>query len=416
MDSSALSRGASRSSGAEERSVIFRPIPEIGIERDDILSYDLQVWTTEPPQLPLSLPYAALWKEQGGVWIHARPNWQVVVGPAHRVESEDVPETVRALLPGIGHMIELNLEPTAAPQSARALLRRAAKALATVGRGVVIDLQTDTVTTPTGVRRYVAPPPGASLTALVMSWFSVDSRFASRKGLDGVIHCLEKSVHEALPVRYGQYEPPSFRYSETGRQHLIDFLVEEYLKPGSLGFVVWYPKRPVLDVGLSIGVGKSPAGWRCHRLTLTFEASVLEQGGWSNALQQLWRRMAQTVHAFYADVRMLRRYRAGGGTVDELLDAERHPVCGPFWAGIPRDGACAVALGQPYLSLWPEFDAVAAHEGDVGFLSQPSLLDQESVFIRVGRVPERLAQQSPGYDGLGPNRNRAYPSEWPFPR
>ncbi len=59
--------------------------------------------------------------------------------------------------------------------------------------------------------------------------------------------------------------------------------------PGNLGFAVWYPKRPVLNVNLSIGVGKSPAGWRCHRLTLTFEASVLEQGGWPNALRQLWR-------------------------------------------------------------------------------------------------------------------------------
>jgi hypothetical protein len=372
------------------------------------------VWLTQPPELPLGLPDVALWQPQRDVWIRARRDWQVVVGPLHRVEPEDVPEAVRTLLPGIGHMVELNLEPTAAPQSAHALLRRVAKALATAGHGVVVDLQADTVTTPTGVRRYVAPPRGASLTALELSWFSVDARLASREGLDRVIDCLERSVHEALPVRYGQYEPPSFRYSETGRQHLIDFLAEEYLQPGSLGFVVWYPKRPVLHVGLSIGVGKSPAGWRCHRLTLTLEASVLEQGGWSNALQELWRRMAQTVHAFYADVRILRRHRAGGGTVDELLDAERHPVCGPFWAGIPRDGASAVGLGQPYLSLWPEFDAVAEHEGDIGFIAQPSWMDQESVFIRVGPVPERLAQQSPGYDVLGPNRNRVYPSEWPF--
>jgi hypothetical protein len=98
----------------------------------------------------------------------------------------------------------------------------------------------------------------------------------------------------------------------------------------------------------------------------------------------------------------------------EFLDAEQHPVCGPFWAGIPREGACAVALGQPYLSLWPEFDAVAERESDIGFLSQPSWTDQESVFVTSGPVPERLGQQSPGYDGLGPNRSRVYPSEWPF--
>jgi len=378
------------------------------------MSYDLQVWSTQPPGLPSGLPDVALWQAQRGAWIMTRQDWQVVVGPVHCVEPEDVPEAVRTLLPGIGYMVELNLEPAAAPQSAHALLKRVAKSLATVRHGVILDLQTETVTTPTGVRRYVTPPRGVSLTALDLSWFSVDARCASKDGLDEIVECFERTVHEALPVRYGQYEPPSFRYSETGRQHLIDFLVEEFLKPGSLGFAVWYPKRPVLHVGLSIGVGKSPAGWRCHRLTLTLDAAVLEQGGWPNALQQLWRRMARTVHAFYADVRILRRYRAGAGNFDELMDAERHPVCGPFWAGIPTHGACAVALGEPYLSLWPEFDAVAEHEGDIGYLSQPSWMDQESVFTRVDRVPERLAQQSSGYDGLGPNPNRAYPSEWPF--
>jgi hypothetical protein len=42
-------------------------------------------------------------------------------------------------------------------------------------------------------------------------------------------------------------------------------------------------------------------------------------------------------------------------------------------------------------------------------------MDQENVFKHVGDVPEGLTQQLPGYDGFGnPNRNRAYPSEWPF--
>ena len=242
-----------------------------------------------------------------------------------------------------------------------------------------MDPQTDTLTTPTGVRRYVAPPRSATLTALELSWFSVDGRFASGDGLDRVVACFERSVHEALPVRYGEYEPPSFRYSETGRQHLVDFLANEYLKPRSLGFVVWYPKRPVLNVGLSIGVGKAPAGWRCHRLTLTIEASVLGQAGWPNALHELWRRLAHTVHAFYADVRILRRYRVGAATVAEFLDAERHPVCGPFWAGIPREGACAVALGQPYLSLWPEFDASPSARATSGsFPSHPGWIRRTS--------------------------------------
>ena len=315
------------------------------------MSYDLQVWTTHAPQLPIGLPDAWRWQEESGVWIQSQSNWQVVVGPVHRIEPEDVPESVNAVIPGIAHMVELNLEPAVAPQAARALLKRVAKALAFAGHGVVVDPQTDTLTTPTGVRRYVAPPRSATVTALELSWFSVDARFASRDGLDRVVACFERSVHEALPVRYGEYEPPSFRYSETGRKHLVDFLAKECLKPRSLGFVVWCPKRPVLNVGLSIGVGKSPAGWRCHRLTLTLEASVLEQAGWPNALEELWRRLAQTVHAFYADVRILRRYRVGAATVAEFMDCRARCV---IW----RIMTMKTSLGGPQFAATTDVDAL----------------------------------------------------------
>ena len=75
-----------------------------------------------------------------------------MIGPRHRVESEDIPEGVNTALVGVEHMTELSLEPTAAPRTAYALLRRTAKALASSAHGVVLDLQTDTTATPTGVR------------------------------------------------------------------------------------------------------------------------------------------------------------------------------------------------------------------------------------------------------------------------
>lgn len=376
------------------------------------------MWSTQRPPLPTCLPDHSQWETQNEVWAWARRGWQIVAGPVHRVEPEDVPEAVHALLPGITHMVEFNLEPNAAPQSAYAHVRRVAKAVALQSHGVVVDLQSDAVTTPAGVRRYVGGTRSATLTALQLSWFSVDARLASRAGLERVVDCFEQHVPEALPVRYGLYEPPSFRYSETGRQHLIDFLEEEYLVPGNLGSTVWCPKRPVVDVTLSIGVGARRPGdlWRSHRVTLTLDASVLEQSGWPTALQRLWRRMTHDVHAFYADVRLLRRYRLYSGTAEEWREAERHPVCASFWTGIPRDGAMAVALGPPYLSRWTQFEVAADREGEIGFISPPAWAGQDDVLAHVGHVPERLAQQSTAYaDEGGPNLRPTYPSEWPFP-
>jgi hypothetical protein len=266
--------------------------------------------------------------------------------------------------------------------------------------------------TPTGIRRFVGQPRGESLTAIQLSWFSIDDCCTSRPGLDGLVTSLEQTVHEALPVRYGRYEPPPFRYSDGGRQAFVDFLMQEVVGHGS---AVWYPKRPVVDVRLVLGVERRLAGWRCHRFTVTLEAAVLDQSGWPAALQQLWRRAAHTLHAFYTDVRILRRHRVRAGTLAQFMAAERHPVCGPFWAGIPREGACAVALGPPYLSRWPEFEAIADREGHIGFVSCPAWRESEDALGLTGPVPERLAQQSPGYgERGGPNRDRVYPSEWPF--
>jgi hypothetical protein len=335
----------------------------------------------------------------------------------HAVDPEDVPEDVRTALPGISHMVEFNLEPLGAPQAAYALLKRVAKAVALQSHGAVADPQSGIVTTPAGVRRWVSQPRSQTVTALQLSWFSIDDRLASRAGLERVVRCLEHHVPEALPVRYGQYEPPSFRYSETGLGHLLDFLAEEYLVPGNLGLAVWYPKRPVLDVNLSLGVGKrrSGDGWRCHRLTMTLDAAVLGQSGWPTAVQRLWRRMTHEAHAFYADARVLRNYRLGSGTEAEWRASGRHPVCGPVWTGIPRDGALAVALGPPYLSRWPEFELVADREDAHAFVTPPKwTLDGDALAV-VGTVPDRLAQQASGYgEYLGPNPCPTYPEEWPF--
>jgi hypothetical protein len=332
------------------------------------------------------------------------------------VESEDIPEGVRAEVPGVEHMTELNLEPIGAPRAAYAWLRRVAKAIASSGHGAIVDVQTDAITTPAGVHRLAAQRSSAALDALELSWFSADESLRSRAWLEEFVQALEHELPQALPVRYGPYEPPPYRFRETGREHLIDFLVDEYLNPSNGGLAVWYPKRPVLTVTLCLDCGPSRHGWRAHRLTVDVEAAVLEQPGWPTALQRLWRRIAHSSRAFFADVRTLRNYRPGGATFDELMAADRHPVCGWFWAGIPRDGGHAVALGQPYLTLWPQFEKLGERDGGLVFLSNDNWIQSADVFARVGGVPEALAVQCSAYahDTFGPNLDRVYPPVWPF--
>ena len=377
------------------------------------MSYDLQVWATSQVEIPITLPEPELWREEGDVWVRGKGTWQVVVGPQHRVDLEDIPSDVLAALPGIRHMIEVSLEPIAAPRSAYSLVRRTAKLLASAAHGAVLDQQTATVTTPSGVHRYVRSEPSKVVDVLELSWFAMNSTIRSRPWFDALVRLFERNLPEALPVRYGRYEPPSHRLRECGRDHLVDFLIDEH-RDG--GIVVWYPARPILHLHLSLGSGASCQGWRAQRITMDVEAAVLKQPGWATTLQRLWRQVAHLCQIYYADVRIMRNQRVGGSTLHELREADRHPVCSWWWAGIPADGGVAVALGEPYRSLWPEFVAAGDPDGELSVLSGVGWLECENVFDRVGGVPDALAAQSPAYlkDGWGPNLDRVYPRVWPF--
>lgn len=399
---------------AKIRDNLFSPEHPVGsyILGKDV-SYDLQVWATSQVELPIALPEPELWREEGGVWVRGKHAWQVVVGPQHRVDLEDIPFDVHAALPGVGYMIEVSLEPTAATQSAYSLLRRTAKMLASAAHGAVLDQQTATVTTPSGVQRYVRPEPSETVDVLELSWFAMNDITGSRPWFDALVRLFERNLPEALPVRYGQYEPPAHRLRECGRDHLVDFLVEEHRNGG---MVVWHPKRPILHLHLSLGSGASWQGWRAQRITMDVEAAVLKQPGWATTLQHLWRRVAHLCQVYYADVRILRNQRVGGSTVDQLREADHHPVCSWWWAGIPRNGGVAVALGEPYRSLWPEFVSAAEPDRELSVLSGIDWREDENVFDRIGGVPEALVTQSPAYltRGWGPNLDRVYPPVWPF--
>jgi hypothetical protein len=78
--------------------------------------------------------------------------WQVVVWCPDRIEVEDVPPEVAAVLAGAAYVVNLSVEPITAPASARSLAWKTARAIAKATHGVVLDPQGGSVTTPAGVR------------------------------------------------------------------------------------------------------------------------------------------------------------------------------------------------------------------------------------------------------------------------
>ena len=126
----------------------------------------------------------------------------------------------------------------------------------------------------------------ASLIAL--SWWFTKGPLVEGNRYDLFLDILEAELPEAMPRRYGTFEPPQYVFAEAGRSHFLAFLAEHTRGLG----IVWYPTAPVANVFLQIPdpVGASKRGFRSARLEITIDADALRQTGWQTALQRFWRR------------------------------------------------------------------------------------------------------------------------------
>lgn len=376
------------------------------------MSYDLRVWATDAVA---AAKHAADLAELSG------RGWQIVVNAPDRVEEEDIPEEIRDALPGIVTLIELNLSPISAPKIAHEKMWRLARQLAKLTHGIVEDPQSDEIETPQGVQRLRPVSRTGDKMTLTLNWWFTEPVLVDATRVDEFLDLLSRQLPEALPKRYGLYEPPPHRLEETGRTHLRDFLLAHLFEAGG---VVWYPHPPMqhLHLGLSHEWGATQGGYRANHFYLDVDAAVLSQPGWQTQLKRFWRAIPSLLHPFYGDVRLLRDrdcniqlllalQRRGS----EYLEPYRHPICGPWFAGIPVTPPLAMVLGPCYRELWPE----AANAGKVAngyvFVDQEDWTAGKSVGPMTGPVPTCIAQQSPGYaDLFGPNLDRSYPEKWPL--
>lgn len=145
---------------------------------------------------------------------------------------------------------------------------------------------------------------------------------------------------EALPKRYGLYEPPQHVYAETGMEHFLRFLDENLHD-----MKVWYPRRPVASVhlGMPNPVGAHNLGFRTNHLSIEIEKNAVSEPGWATTLKRFWRKASQLICPIYGDVRILQNYQWMGATVSA---GQQHPVKSWWWAGIPeelRECCCARA-------------------------------------------------------------------------
>lgn len=379
------------------------------------MSYDLQIWSVRPVERPV-LRHSERWQEENGTWTYGGSGWQLVVGRSDRVLAEDVPGDAAKALPGIEYLTQINLEGNRTEQATK-LLNSTAADVAKQAHGVIFDPQEDAITTPSGVKRFAKLEKQEKISVLSLSWWFLDSRLLTQAGRESLVALLEKDLPEAIPTRYGLYEPPQYLLETTGKAHFIQFLGENMHQT-----MVWYPHRPVASVHVNCPnpLGPSKRGFRTNQLSIGFEHSALEQPGWEKAIRALWQDVSRLLRPLYGDVRILSNYVWSRGRIFIGSDTESHPVTSWWWRGIPGTLGNAVVLGEIYQKLWPAFASSATMVDELAFAFTKDWLLRRDLTEEIGKVPAALAQpkawsKRKWFRSFRPSPEKPkYPKLWPF--
>jgi hypothetical protein len=359
------------------------------------MSYDINIWSIKPIKFPDSLPSKDKWSIQKDHACFSKGEWQIVVNASMEVENEDIPDGILPYLPGIEYLTEVSLEPIFSPPVAHTTLIRVINHIAKDIIGVIENVQEDTIKLTTGVKR-VAPErrsSGNRFSLIKMSWWFNESPVEKEQGFIDLYNYLKTNFPEALPRRYGIYEPPQYKLEKDGEQHFLEFFFKN-----KYDSIVWYPHKPVVGIGFTFeknwGFKKICDEQRfiTNRISIEIDSCVFEQHGWKRQLINVWKGLTEIIKPFYGDVRILHDFISGRSTYWIGGRTEDHPVKSGWWLGIPKKLGQAVVLGDPYLSLWDGVRTKGEEKGGLLFISTDDWAKEEDVTSIVGPVPKDIAQ------------------------
>lgn len=360
------------------------------------MSYDIKIWSIDKLKIPEALPEGPWDLEQGSAYLKKK-DWQIVVNKSNKIEDEDIDQNVLPFLPGISYLTELNLEPVGAPETARSVQMKVAKAIGKEVIGVIQDPQKDEIIAPSGTKRYL-PPKRVSkerFSVFEMTWIFVNHSLSHKEITSKLVEYFENNLPEALPRRFGKHEPPQYSYQEKGKEHFKEYLSEHLYES-----VIWYPTKPVLscdysfakDWGFAFAHGKK--FFKSNMVSLTFDSSLLNQPGWRKHLYKVFKDISIILNPFYAEVRILHDQIYGGGTYYLDDSSETSPIAG-MWKGIPQKLGQAIVVGNEYIDYLPKLKERGHRIGNLFFASVEDWASEKNVNEIIGDPPKEVVQVSP---------------------
>lgn len=270
-------------------------------------------------------------------------------GPLIIDEDDDhVPEVVRAALLRVGWTVQIS-RPFDLTRTDTSVVERFARAVADKGDGVVYDPQLDEIVWPRSVKKLRDVPPRSKPDRdqhLALEWLF--ARHLTSADADTLLAVAEPRMPEAMPHRFGTFEPMQGRLERDGKAAFSALFDEDH-------FLFWKGKRPFQwgFVHLERGWGSAlPQAERDARtptlggrkgvspdsIRLEFEPGLATDERWLQALANLFRAVARELEPFFAGA---------------YFHSGSFGLTGRYWLGIPPEPLWLTWVGKPYLRESP---------------------------------------------------------------
>ena len=302
--------------------------------------------------------------------------------PVRAIESEDIDEGLAALVTPPCWLTELGVP--GFTKRGIEVAKELARHIAETCQGAVLDPQVGSVIWPESPPRPVrSPSKDERIREINLEWYLPPNK-ASEHTARIFLAALRKHMPEAVPVRFGKFEPLQGRL-EPGDD--APFLAAwSDLARDPLGMLIVKSKKPCFGGSINLP-GSRPArpGDRpVAEISLQFDGRIVcTDESWRERVVTLFVELCKALQPFYARGYVLRNVIASGRSTAFDAESEGFPsgAIRGSWYGIPPTPTWMSWFGGPYTSLVRDaLSGVQLIESSMG------------TFVRLGTEPLDLDQ------------------------
>ncbi|MGH2455407.1 MAG: hypothetical protein ACRDHD_04025 [Candidatus Limnocylindria bacterium] len=288
-------------------------------------------------------------KRNGFVLVTGTHGTHAEVDGPSRLEPEDVPDAANGSIGPSGWLVQISVKPSTDATWPMDL----AVHLARQADGVVYDPQDDRVAWPKGFQPRDPESGEERGSQVALHWFTtrdpLDPEFPK-----ALLHLMRTHFPEALPTRYGGYEPLPERFDgTTADADFVRLWLEEARSWPPMLF--WSSARPGLHGSAFVRAieGRDEPGVPVSRISVQVDGRALARDPQLNErLVQLFAAVARELGCVYAAGAVHRDMLIRRGRVGSDYRTEAGPI--PFanrWIGLPAAPTWLAWFGPAYADL-----------------------------------------------------------------